>query len=92
MRRKQWLVVIMSVTTLAIGIPQWSMARGSPEDVNHIEQVTIQETKSGTEIIVHGNQEPSFSVFKLSNPTRLFVDISNSEIDKTSAPLTVAVT
>jgi type IV pilus assembly protein PilQ len=47
---------------------------------NTIGSLQINEAKDGTYIRIRGSSEPTFSVFKLTNPLRLFVDISGSQL------------
>lgn len=47
---------------------------------NRIGAVSIQETADATVIRIEGQTSPTYSVYRLRNPLRLFVDISNSEV------------
>jgi type IV pilus assembly protein PilQ len=48
---------------------------------NTVGSLEVNEAKDGTYIRIRGSSEPTFSVFKLTNPLRLFVDISGSQLD-----------
>lgn len=49
----------------------------------------VQELKDGTYIRISGSLVPTFSVFKMADPPRLFVDISNSALDGRNSVQTV---
>ena len=61
----------------------------SGQRLNEVDSFDVAEKPDGTYIRVHGNAVPTFSVFKLSEPLRLFVDISNSEVKGELAPRSV---
>jgi type IV pilus assembly protein PilQ len=50
------------------------------DTVNQVRSVQVTERADGTYIWLEGTQVPTFSVFKLTDPLRLFIDVSNSEI------------
>ncbi|MCA9696348.1 MAG: AMIN domain-containing protein, partial [Myxococcales bacterium] len=51
--------------------------------VNQIDGLTVEELDDGTTILrLHGNVEPTFNVYRLSDPDRLVVDIASSERGK----------
>ena len=56
---------------------------------NQVGALQVEERADGTYIRVQGSSVPTFSVFKMSDPPRLFVDISNSAL--TGRPITEAV-
>lgn len=47
---------------------------------NVVGNLQIEEREDGTYIRLSGSSVPTFSVFKMSDPARLFVDISNSAL------------
>ena len=51
----------------------------SADDINDIEAITVEEGRANTVIRVSGDLSPTYSVFMLDGPPRLFVDISNSQ-------------
>ncbi len=68
-------VLAMSTPALA-GPPE----PASAERANRIGSFDVSEGDKGTLIRIKGTSVPTFSVFKLSDPPRLFVDISNSSL------------
>lgn len=50
--------------------------------LNTVSALKVQEREDGTYIRIRGSNVPTFSVFKLADPPRLFVDISNSTSPK----------
>ncbi|MGM0555108.1 MAG: type IV pilus secretin PilQ [Myxococcota bacterium] len=54
---------------------------GQQATANQVGTIDVREGKKGTHIRIRGTSEPTFSVFKLTNPLRLFVDISNSTVE-----------
>ncbi len=55
-------------------------ANASAETINRISTFQIQEEENGTVVRIKGTAIPTFSVFKLNAPLRLFVDVANSEL------------
>ncbi len=47
--------------------------------LNRLDALEVRETDQATEIVVKGSVPPTFTVFKLTDPIRLFVDISNAD-------------
>jgi type IV pilus assembly protein PilQ len=65
-------------------------ALASPDDgVNDVHGVTVAQSDDQTVIRIAGDDRPTFSVYRLQRPLRLFVDISSSRID--GAPASVSV-
>jgi|GEM_PF-209194 len=58
-------------------------------DKNNISKVSVDESKGRVEINVFGTQKPTFTVFKLRNPLRLIIDISNATINGIESPIDV---
>ena len=56
----------------------WSQEGQSP--VNQVLGIQAQDDASGTQITILGSASPTFSVYRLERPPRLFVDFSNSEL------------
>ncbi|MFT5991706.1 MAG: type IV pilus assembly protein PilQ [Bradymonadia bacterium] len=50
------------------------------DTLNQIEGVQLVEQDDHTEIRISGNSHPTYSVYRLRNPLRVFVDISQSEL------------
>jgi type IV pilus assembly protein PilQ len=48
---------------------------------NVVDSLEVEEADDGTYVRISGNSEPTFSVFKLTDPLRLFVDVSSSQLD-----------
>ena len=73
-------VLTLFLTMLVAG-PAWAQSSGNKDGaLNVVTKVAIEAQTNATRIVVEGNSTPTYSVFKLSNPLRLFVDISNSEL------------
>lgn len=49
-------------------------------ELNAVEGLVVQEREDGTYIRIRGSEVATFSVFKLDDPPRLFVDLSNSRV------------
>ncbi len=80
------------VISLAVATPAWAGDSGKDgADLNVVRSVKVEPGDGGTKIVIEGSSRPTYSVFKLSNPLRLFVDLSNSQLDKElrRAPITV---
>lgn len=59
------------------------------EALNQISGVEVRETDAATEIVVRCTETPTFTVFKLTDPIRLFVDVSNADASRVTDPLVV---
>ncbi|MEM1347808.1 MAG: type IV pilus secretin PilQ [Myxococcota bacterium] len=78
MRRK------LSIAALAIALTASAPALAQQErgasisSKNRVSTLEVKEGADGTYVRVQGTRTPTFSVFKLSDPPRLFVDIADS--------------
>ncbi len=61
----------------------------SPDDLNQISGITVTEEADETVILISADHTPTFSVFKLDEPVRLFVDVSLADASKVSDPVVV---
>ncbi|MCA9519321.1 MAG: AMIN domain-containing protein [Myxococcales bacterium] len=75
-------ILIVSVVLLS---PGWARA----STVNRLTQIRVNEQKSATVITVSGSTQPSFTVFKLINPIRIFVDVANADVRSIADSITV---
>jgi len=84
MRRKSFLLTLLlclCATSPAVAEPPGSAQQAAAEQApNQIVGVSVDERDDGTWITISGSHEPTYSVFKLQAPLRLFVDISNATI------------
>ena len=76
------LPVLMLCASVAWSAPALAQSPESSQasDLNAVEALSVDEQDDGTYIRIHGTEEATFSVFKLDEPPRLFVDLSNSEL------------
>jgi type IV pilus assembly protein PilQ len=77
---------------LGAAMPATAQSTGGPgqqAQANQVGTIDVREAEKGTHIRIRGTSEPTFSVFKLTNPLRLFVDISNSTVEGDSATRSV---
>lgn len=81
--------VALGTSTAMAAPPGQSADQGA--ELNVVESVKVDQRADGTYITVKGSHKATYSVFKLQRPLRLFVDISNSQLDKNvrRAPITV---
>jgi len=61
----------------------------SSNGLNQIGAIDIEETESATEITIRGTKTPTFTVFKLADPIRLFVDIANADISNVDGTIEI---
>ncbi|MCB9532168.1 MAG: AMIN domain-containing protein [Myxococcales bacterium] len=66
---------LITATVAVAGIGPGAAAQ---TDINDIASITVEESADATVVTVHGDLEPTYSVFVLDDPPRLFVDIANS--------------
>ncbi len=72
-----------------IFICAFATAHAEDSERNHLQRVDVREGDRATEISVVGTQPPTFTVFKLSAPIRLFIDISNADASQLSGPIDI---
>lgn len=77
----------LATLALCIGLgaplsPAMAQSQGSKVEsrINGVSALKVEEQKDGTLIRINGSATPTFSVFRLNDPARLFIDISNSEL------------
>lgn len=63
--------------------------QGGDRGANRIHKITYSEEADETVIKVTADETPTFSVFKLDDPVRLFVDVSRGETEPVSNPIVV---
>ena len=51
----------------------------SAAELNTLKSLSVKATDAGAEVIVAGDRAPTFTVFRLSNPDRLVVDLSTAD-------------
>lgn len=51
--------------------------------------IDVTETDEATEIRIHAYDNASYSVYRLRNPLRLFIDVAGSELTASGEPITV---
>jgi len=84
-RMIRWaLPALFAATALAFSSPS-----EASEPVNRVGDVVVEEIADQTVIRIVGSMSPTYSVYRLRNPLRLFIDISSSELD--GAPARVSV-
>lgn len=76
-------LLLLAVCLLA-GAPSWAQ-----QPLNRLASVQVEEGDDTSRIVVKGDQAPTFTVFKLSDPVRLFVDISNADLSAIQSPIAV---
>ena len=80
------LCVALGVSAPALAQqPEREIAAG----VNAVSSFEVSEAKDGTYVRIKGSSVPTFSVFKLSDPPRLFVDIAQSSTSSQQTPQAV---
>ena len=56
---------------------------------NRLGKLAVRETEASTEIVVTCTDAPTFTVFKLGDPIRLFIDVSNADTSQLSGPVEI---
>ncbi|QSQ13534.1 type IV pilus secretin PilQ [Myxococcus landrumensis] len=70
--RGKWMVAAAFVAVLA-------GAEVSGAELNTLRDVAVSRTGSGAQVVVTGTRPPTFTVFRLSSPERLVVDLSSAD-------------
>jgi type IV pilus assembly protein PilQ len=68
-----WDRVLFSAFVLLWG------AGASAAELNTLKSVTVTRTANGAQVVVSGDRSPTFTVFRLSGPDRLVVDLSSAD-------------
>ncbi|MBN1944128.1 MAG: type IV pilus secretin PilQ [Bradymonadales bacterium] len=74
-------IALHTVIYLAVGLISVGVAAEEPMTVNQISSVEVVEQSEGTAVAIMGSASPTFSVYRLENPPRLFLDFSNTEMN-----------
>jgi type IV pilus assembly protein PilQ len=62
------------------GASWWLLAHGAAAaDLNALKDVQVSATPTGAQVVVTGSQSPIFTVFRLSDPDRLVVDVTSAD-------------
>jgi len=79
------ITVVGSSGVATAGPPEAGEQTGRSEAVNRVTGLQVDRKSDGTYLRLESSETPSFSVFKLKNPLRLVVDVSNSRLDSDGA-------
>lgn len=71
------------------GLAAPAAAAGPAGDGNIIGAVRVEEAQGAVRVVVDGSATPSFTVFRLANPERVFIDIAGARVDSVLSPLRV---
>ncbi|MFW5967834.1 MAG: secretin N-terminal domain-containing protein, partial [Persicimonas sp.] len=74
--------VVLSFASPLVAQETEETSEGEP--ANAVGDLEVEEADDGTYIRIRGDQEPTFSVFKLSDPLRLVVDVTGSQLEDES--------
>ena len=80
--RARFIAVLVFLTAVAA-------ARAGEQTINRLDRIEVQETDTATRIVVNGSEPPTFTVFKLTDPLRLFVDVSNAQLTGLEGPVEI---
>ena len=75
-RSKSLRLVIGLITILSMSL----FVQAVPKASNVVNRLTVNDSEAQTTVRVTSQTEPTFTVFTLKNPTRVFVDISNARM------------
>ncbi|MSP72222.1 MAG: AMIN domain-containing protein, partial [Myxococcales bacterium] len=70
-----------------VGVVGPERASAEEKVQNRLTRLAVRESETATEIVISGSVAPTFAVFKLSDPIRLFVDISNADTQALESPI-----
>ncbi len=91
--KRMGLVATLILLSLAAWMPDIEAGpgdgKGEGHDQNVIESIRVQEGPDSVKVIVSGAKTPSFTVFKLSNPPRVFIDIAGADVSRVASPIRV---
>ena len=81
MRARLGAIVITAL--LLVGTAGWA------RDGNRVQKVSITEQQDASVVVIHTVTTPTFNVFKLSNPPRIFVDVAATHSGDLPGTMTV---
>lgn len=70
-RGRRMVVAVLAVAVLC--------ARAEGAELNTLRDLQVVQTGSGAQVVVSGTRAPTFTVFRLSGPERLVVDLSSAD-------------
>ena len=79
---------LRSLLLLAVGLLAGSTA-WAQDPLNRLTSVQVEEGDDTTQIVVKGGKVPAFTVFKLTDPVRLFIDVSSADLSAIQTPIEV---
>ncbi|HEX8704513.1 MAG TPA: type IV pilus secretin PilQ [Myxococcaceae bacterium] len=71
-RGNKWMIAAALVVAIA-------GAKADGAELNTLRDVQVLQTGSGAQVVVSGTRPPTFTVFRLSGPERLVVDLSSAD-------------
>jgi type IV pilus assembly protein PilQ len=79
MNRHSVLTTLLSLAPLSAAAPAWAAP------ANIISGIEVQDGDPAR-LIIHGSQEPTFTVFRLGQPPRVVVDLANADLSHVKTP------
>lgn len=61
-------------------------ARGASAELNVVKAVQVQAQGAGARVVISGTRAPTFTVFRLSDPARLIVDLAGADVSAVRGP------
>jgi type IV pilus assembly protein PilQ len=61
-------------------------ARGATAELNVVKAVQVSPLGSGARLVISGSRAPTFTVFRLSEPARLIIDLSGADVSAVRGP------
>lgn len=68
----------MMRTMLAMTVLLASVASAQTRELNELKGLEVSKTPAGAQIVVSGTRAPVFTVFRLNDPDRLVIDLTNA--------------
>jgi type IV pilus assembly protein PilQ len=72
--------------SMAVGVTLWCTLAGAGTSLNTLSGLEVRPTATGTQVVVAGSRAPTFTVFRLSEPERLVVDVSSADVSAIKGP------
>jgi type IV pilus assembly protein PilQ len=61
-------------------------ARGANGELNVVKAVQVSQQGAGARIVIAGTRAPTFTVFRLSEPARLIIDLAGADVSAVRGP------
>jgi type IV pilus assembly protein PilQ len=89
LKRFSGLVFIGALMMLFMSSPSFSQTPAATGEAYSIQRIEVSKTDSGDRVSIEGSKSFEYTVFRLSNPPRVVIDLPNARLGKLAGPVEV---